>query len=83
MLRGGQVGLERQVAQTNDGVHRGSDLVADVSQELALGPIGRIRSILGPGQFLFPLLALGDVKAMSDVPDEFALTAVARAAVIK
>ena len=57
----GQGRVEGQLGHAEDGVHGGADLVADVGQELALGPVGRLRRLLGLAQLLLGPLALGDV----------------------
>ena len=40
-------GVEGQLGHAEDGVHGRADLVADVGQELVLGPVGRLRRLLG------------------------------------
>ena len=62
MLSGGQLGLKHQVAQTDDGVHWSSNLVADVRQELAFGLVGGLGRLSSAPQCLFGLLAHGDVS---------------------
>ena len=43
----GEGGVEGQLGHAEDGVHGRADLVADVGQELVLGPVGRLRRLLG------------------------------------
>ena len=43
----GQGRVEGELGHAEDGVHGGADLVADVGQELVLGPAGRLRRLLG------------------------------------
>ena len=57
----GEEGVEGQVGHAEDGVHGGADLVADVGQELVLGPVGRLRRLLGAAQLLLGPLAFGHV----------------------
>src|SRR5205823_12239549 len=52
-----------QVGHAEDGVHGGADLVADVGQELVLGPVRRLGGFLGETQFLLGPLAVRDVGA--------------------
>ncbi|EXJ13741.1 hypothetical protein D779_3435 [Imhoffiella purpurea] len=40
-----------QIAEPEDGVHRGSDLVGHVADEGALGNVGHLRRLLRPAQF--------------------------------
>ena len=69
----GQRRVEDQLGHAEDGVHGGADLVADVGQELVLGPVGRLRRLrpLPPGDALFEdrsrLVLLGDVHRRPDV----------------
>ncbi len=42
-----EIGIEGQLGHADDAVHGGSDLVAHVGQELALGPAGRFGRFLG------------------------------------
>ena len=42
-----QVGLEQQVREADDGVHRGADLVAHIGEEVGFDPYRRIRQIGG------------------------------------
>ena len=58
----GQRRVEGQLGHAEDGVHGGADLVADVGQELVLGPVGRLRRLLGLPQLLLGPLAVGDVR---------------------
>ena len=53
----GQRRVEDQLGHAEDGVHGGADLVADVGQELVLGPVGRLRRLLGLPQLLLLNLA--------------------------
>ena len=53
----GQRRVEGQLGHAEDGVHGGADLVADVGQELVLGPVGRLRRLLGLAQLLLGPLA--------------------------
>ena len=62
----GQRRVEDQLGHAEDGVHGGADLVADVGQELVLGPVGRLRRLLGPPQLLLGPLAIGDVDGAPD-----------------
>ena len=48
----GQGRVEGQLGHAEDGVHGGADLVADVGQELVLGPVGRLRRLLRPPQLV-------------------------------
>ena len=57
----GQRRVEGQLGHAEDGVHGGADLVADVGQELVLGPVRRLRRLLGLPQLLLGPLPLGDV----------------------
>ena len=41
----GQGRVEGQLGHAEDGVHGGADLVADVGQELVLGPVRRLRRL--------------------------------------
>ena len=66
----GQRRVEDQLGHAEDGVHGGADLVADVGQELVLGPVGRLRRLLGLPQLLLGLLPVGDVAR--ERPDELA-----------
>jgi len=43
----GQVGAEHQFGHAEDGAEGGADLVTDVGQEIVLGPVGRLRRLLG------------------------------------
>ena len=69
----GQPRVEDQLGHAEDGVHGGADLVADVGQELVLGPVGRLRRLrpLPPRDVLFEdrsrLVLLGDVHHRPDV----------------
>ena len=44
-------GVQGQLGHAEDRVHRRADLVADVGQELVLGPVGRLGRLLRPAQF--------------------------------
>ena len=57
----GQRGVEDQLGHAEDGAEGGADLVADVGQELVLGPVRRLRRLLGLAQLRLEPLALGDV----------------------
>ena len=46
-LRLAQLRVQRQVGHAHDGVHRCSDFVTHVRQELTLGLVGRFRGVLG------------------------------------
>ena len=45
-----ELGLHQQLGHAEHAVHRGSDLMAHVGQELRLGPAGRFGVLLGLGQ---------------------------------
>ena len=53
--------VEGELGHAEDGVHGGADLVADVGQELILGPARRLRRVLGPPQRLLGTLLVVDV----------------------
>ena len=53
--------VEHELGHAEDGVHGGADLVADVGQELVLGPVGRLRRLLRLAQLPLQPLALRDV----------------------
>ena len=59
----GQRRVEDQLGHAEDGVHGGADLVADVGQELVLGPVRRLRRLLGLPQRLLGALLIIDVDA--------------------
>ncbi len=82
MLLGGQIGSQRQIRESHDGVHRGPDLMAHVRQELALG-MGRGLGLLLGGlklrgallHQLFQFVLVGDQHPLGllhlrDVPDD-------------
>ena len=54
-----KLGLEHQIAQADDGVHRRADLVAHVGQEFTLGAGRGLRLLLGLAQFGLVPHALG------------------------
>ena len=47
LLFGCQLGFQRQVAHTDNRIHRGADLVAHVGQKITLGPGGFFGLFLG------------------------------------
>ena len=53
----GQGRVEGQLGHAEDGVHGGADLVADVGQELVLGPVRRLRR--ASACFRHPLTSIG------------------------
>ena len=70
-----KIGIQQQSGHADDPVHRGSDLMAHICQELALGGAGHLglcRHFFGPGgslhqpavgllEFYFPSFLFGDV----------------------
>lgn len=50
-LIGGEFGVQEQLGQPHDAIHRGSDLVAHISQESALGTAGSFGPFPGFAQF--------------------------------
>ena len=69
-LLGGQRRVEGELGHAEDGVHGGADLVADVGQELVLGPARRLRRLLGPPQHLLGALLVVDVGAGPEPLDD-------------
>ena len=57
----GQRRVEHQFGHAEDGVHGRADLMADVGQELVLGPIGRLRRLLRLPQLRVQSPAFRDV----------------------
>ena len=57
----GQRRVEDQLGHAEDGVHGRANLVADVGQELVLGPVRRLRRLLGLARLLLQPFAFGDV----------------------
>ena len=55
--------VQHELGHAEDGVHGGADLVADVGQELVLGPVRRLRRLLGLPQRLLGSLLIIDVDA--------------------
>ena len=53
--------VEDQLGHAEDGAEGGADLVADVGQELVLGPVRRLGRLLGLPQLRLQPLAIGDV----------------------
>src|SRR5206468_12367196 len=82
-LVAGEIGLQSQGGHPDNAVHRRADLVADVSDELALGTVGEFRVFLGLAQLLFLVLAIGNVRAGADELDDLALGVVNGAAAVR
>ena len=57
----GQRRVEDQVGHAEDAVHGRADLMAHVGQELALGPVGRLRRLPGQARLLLQPPAVRDV----------------------
>ena len=60
----GQRRIEDQFGHAEDGAEGGADLVADVGQELVLGPVGRLRRLLRLSQLLGGLQPLDPVRGL-------------------
>ena len=69
-LLGGQLRLQGKVAHTDDGVHRGANLVAHVGQEMAFGLAGRLGHLLGLDQLHLQPFAFPDLFLQRAVPQE-------------
>ncbi len=61
-LFGVERGVDQQARQTDQGVERGAHLMADVGQELALGPAGLLGQLAGAHARFFHPLALANVR---------------------
>ena len=61
-LFGGELCLEGQFRHADDSVHGRADFVAHVGQEFAFGAAGGFRGLFRVLQFLFRVLALGDIE---------------------
>ena len=59
----GARGFDGQLGHAEDGVHRRADLMADVGQELVLGPVRRLRRLLGLAAAPAGALLIIDVDA--------------------
>ena len=72
-LPGRQLGLEHQVRQADDRVHRSADLVAHVGEETGLGLGGRFGQFEGRADLFQMSLALADVARHRQQPLRLAL----------
>ena len=75
-LLGREFGIESELRHADDAVHGRANLVAHIGEKGALGLAGGFRSLLGPPQLRFGLLALIDVErglAFEPAPDDFHL----------
>ena len=67
-----QGGGLQQLEHAHDAVYGGTDFVAHVGQKFAFGPTAGVGHLLGPQQFLFVAVLLGDVAIGAAPPQFFA-----------
>ena len=61
----GEGRLQGQLGHAEDGIHGGSDLVADVGEELVLGSVRRFSGLFGEAQFFLGPLLAGHVQVQA------------------
>ncbi len=71
-LLDGEGGFEGELSHAEDAVHGRADLMAHVGQEIALGPVGRLRRLLGALERQGRAPAFGHVGGHAEEADDLA-----------
>ena len=65
-------GVQCQLGQTDNRIHRGSNFVAHVGQKRGLHQVGLLRGVLGFLDLVLGQYLVGNIRAAADESDEIA-----------